>query len=182
MKIISEDEKDKLLFQRTVGRVTPVKVNKIAAQASVLKPLRINKNDWIDDPILERDLSAPYSAVVTGEATLWFSRIGISEKQLRQLRKGSLPIEAECDLHLLTQAEAEQVLTHFIYDCTATKQYRVVKIIHGKGHRSGFAGPLLKNLVNQRLREYPAVLAFCSAVGAAGGSGAVCVLLKAMTK
>ncbi len=51
-------------------------------------------------------------------------------------------------------------------------------LVHGKSKRPDDAKPILKNLVNQRLREYSNVLAFCSATAKDGGSGAVYILLK----
>jgi DNA-nicking Smr family endonuclease len=56
--------------------------------------------------------------------------------------------------------------------------YTCVRIVHGKGLRSGPNGPVLKQRVDQWLRRFEAVLAFVSARQADGGTGAVYVLLK----
>jgi DNA-nicking Smr family endonuclease len=181
MSIISDSEKDKRLFQSTVGKVVPVKSDKVVSRPA-FKRLPLRKKEESENIPLERNFSNPYSTLVEGDTVLGFARAGVQEKQLRHLRQGLLPIEAECDLHRLTQEEAEDVLASFLSQCFYERHYRVIRIIHGKGHRSGTRGPLLKNLVNQRLREYPAVLAFCSAPSVAGGTGAVLALLKAMTK
>jgi DNA-nicking Smr family endonuclease len=53
-----------------------------------------------------------------------------------------------------------------------------VRIVHGKGKRSGNRGPVLKHLVNHWLQRMDAVLAFGSARAVDGGSGAVYVLLR----
>jgi DNA-nicking Smr family endonuclease len=53
-----------------------------------------------------------------------------------------------------------------------------VRIIHGKGLRSGQRGPVLKQTVNTLLRRADPVLAFASARPAAGGTGATLVLLQ----
>ncbi len=53
-----------------------------------------------------------------------------------------------------------------------------MKIIHGKGLRSGAEGPILKRLVDGMLRQRADVLAFASAKPAKGGTGAVIVLLR----
>jgi DNA-nicking Smr family endonuclease len=53
-----------------------------------------------------------------------------------------------------------------------------VRVIHGKGRRSGPRGPVLKNVVNQWLQRNGDVLAFGSARSIDGGSGAVYVLLR----
>jgi DNA-nicking Smr family endonuclease len=54
-----------------------------------------------------------------------------------------------------------------------------VRIIHGKGYRSGARGPVLKNAVNLWLRRHLDVMAFASARAIDGGTGAVYVLLRA---
>jgi DNA-nicking Smr family endonuclease len=53
-----------------------------------------------------------------------------------------------------------------------------VRIIHGKGLRSGTRGPVLKNTVNALLRRSDPVLAFASARPVAGGTGATLVLVS----
>jgi DNA-nicking Smr family endonuclease len=54
-----------------------------------------------------------------------------------------------------------------------------VRVVHGKGLRSGARGPILKQLTDRLLRECTDVLAFASAPPALGGTGAVLVLLRA---
>ena len=56
---------------------------------------------------------------------------------------------------------------------------RVLRIVHGKGLRSGHRGPVLKQLVNATLQRIGAVLAFASAREVDGGTGASLVLLSA---
>jgi DNA-nicking Smr family endonuclease len=56
---------------------------------------------------------------------------------------------------------------------------RCVRIIHGKGSRSGTRGPVLKTAVNLWLRRHMDVMAFISARAIDGGTGAVYVLLRA---
>jgi DNA-nicking Smr family endonuclease len=59
------------------------------------------------------------------------------------------------------------------------QRLRCIRIVHGKGLRSGPRGPVLKNAVNVVLRRTDAVVAFCSARQVDGGTGAVYVLLSA---
>jgi DNA-nicking Smr family endonuclease len=54
-----------------------------------------------------------------------------------------------------------------------------VRIIHGKGYRSGARGPVLKTAVNLWLRHHHDVIAFVSARTIDGGTGALYVLLRA---
>ncbi|MDH3589226.1 MAG: Smr/MutS family protein, partial [Gammaproteobacteria bacterium] len=53
-----------------------------------------------------------------------------------------------------------------------------VRIVHGKGKRSGKAGPVLKQKVCQWLRHRDNVLAFTTAPRSDGGAGALYVLLR----
>ena len=55
---------------------------------------------------------------------------------------------------------------------------RCVRIIHGKGSRSEEGQPVLKHKVNYWLRCRDEVLAFTSATGRDGGTGALYVLLR----
>ena len=55
---------------------------------------------------------------------------------------------------------------------------RCVRIIHGKGLRSGHRGPVIKHTVNGLLQRTDAVLAFASARPVDGGTGAIYVLLR----
>jgi DNA-nicking Smr family endonuclease len=85
-------------------------------------------------------------------------------------------VQRELDLHGLTVVEAKAVLRRFLIRALE-EQVRCVRIIHGKGLRSGHRGPVLKSTVAAVLRRTGAVLAFVSARPVDGGTGAVYVLL-----
>ncbi len=85
-------------------------------------------------------------------------------------------MQREIDLHGLTVAEAKAALRQFLV-AALEQQVRCVRIIHGKGLRSGHRGPVLKGAVNAMLRRSDAVLAYVSARQVDGGTGAVYVLL-----
>lgn len=166
------------LFRRSIGKISLLKYDKFIAT-----PLSHKHYFSHTKPTMElataqpRDLSVPLSATVDNETTLSFMRSGLQLKQFRNLRAGKIPYEAVCDLHNSTQQQAEQTLATFIYTCHQ-QGLRVLCVVHGKGQHSNNVQPLLKNLVNQRLREFSNVLAFCSAKAKNGGAGAVYVLLK----
>jgi len=108
---------------------------------------------------------------------LLFSRNGVQNSVMRKLRRGQYRSEAELDLHRLTAVQAHQALTSFILHCQR-RHLRCVRIIHGKGLGSKDQRPVLKGRVNQWLRQWDDVLAFCSARPCDGGSGATYVLLR----
>lgn len=97
------------------------------------------------------------------------------------LKRGQLPWEAGLDLHGYTVDEARDELEGFLYEARS-KRMRCVLVVHGKARSSMASGltdyPVIKSHVNAWLREWPSVLAFCSAREADGGTGAVYVLLR----
>lgn len=106
-----------------------------------------------------------------------FRRSSVSERTLRGLRRGRFSIEAEIDLHGLNRSEALAALREFVTDARA-RRFGCVRVIHGKGSRSGPEGPVLKACVHRWLARWDDVLAVCSANRRHGGSGAVYVLLR----
>lgn len=122
-----------------------------------------------------------YDATITEEVTaadiLNYSRPGPQNKLLRKLRRGQLPIEDTLDLHGLRVTGAYSEIMRFI-NHSLSSGYRCIKIIHGKGRGAQTDKPILKNKVNNWLKQIPQVMAFCSAQPSEGGIGAVYILLK----
>jgi DNA-nicking Smr family endonuclease len=114
----------------------------------------------------------------TGSDPLTFQRAGVQNQVMRRLRRGLIPIEDELDLHGLTQSVARDHLAQFLNHSRDAGR-RCVRIIHGKGYRSGPRGPILKIAVDTWLRRHGDVMAFTSARPIDGGTGAVYVLLRA---
>jgi DNA-nicking Smr family endonuclease len=122
------------------------------------------------------DTSAPDPALAGGEE-LVYRRPHVQPAVLRRLRRGEYHVQREIDLHGLSAAEARQALRGFLVEALE-RHVRCVRIIHGKGLRSGTRGPVLKSAVSGLLRRTGAVLAYVSARPADGGTGAVYVLLS----
>ena len=115
---------------------------------------------------------------VAGEAMLSFQRGGVRIQEMRKLRRGLYPLQDELDLHGLNQTAARDRLADFIL-ASRDAGLRCVRIIHGKGYRSGPRGAVLKTAVDSWLRRHLDVLAFASAKAIDGGAGALYVLLRA---
>lgn len=113
---------------------------------------------------------------VTADTKLFFSQAGVQEKTLRDLRNGKIRQTNILDLHGATIEKSRDLLSEFLDYCIQN-QHRCVRIIHGRGKLTTNP-PILKNHVNSWLRQYPNVLAFCSAIPKDGGTGAVYVLLR----
>ena len=108
---------------------------------------------------------------------LVFHRAGIQPAVLRKLRRGDYRVQGEIDLHGLNLREAKQALREFLA-LALMRHWRCVRIVHGKGLRSGHRGPVLKAMVGAVLRRLGPVLAYVSARQVDGGTGAVYVLLS----
>jgi DNA-nicking Smr family endonuclease len=126
-------------------------------------------------PVVEGSGEQP---VIAGADALSFQRAGVRTQVMRRLRRGLFPIEDELDLHGLTQTVARDYLAQFLSRNREAGR-RCVRIIHGKGYRSGARGPILKIAVDSWLRRHLDVMAFTSARPIDGGTGAVYVLLRA---
>jgi DNA-nicking Smr family endonuclease len=113
-----------------------------------------------------------------GSAPLSYQRPGVRAQVMRRLRRGLYPTEDELDLHGLSQTTARDQLAAFIAR-NRESGHRCVRIIHGKGYRSGARGPVLKSAVNLWLRRHVDVMAFTSARAIDGGTGALYVLIRA---
>jgi DNA-nicking Smr family endonuclease len=123
------------------------------------------------------DAAASTQQIAVAGAALSFQRAGLRPQVMRRLRRGLYPAEDELDLHGLNQTAARDRLADFIARSRDSGR-RCVRIIHGKGYRSGARGPVLKTAVDLWLRRHMDVMAFTSARAIDGGTGAVYVLLR----
>jgi DNA-nicking Smr family endonuclease len=123
-----------------------------------------------------RRVTGAAAAIVTDGERATFRRETVPEPTLLELARGRIRADDEADLHGLTADEAQIALARFIAEALAQGR-RSVRIVHGKGRRSGPGGPVLKGLVHRWLAENEAVLAFTTADARHGGTGATCVLL-----
>ncbi len=132
-----------------------------------------------EQAVLQESLMVPQDVAAllgTGEE-IGFRRPHIAESVLIKLRRGQFSIDAETDLHGLNAAQAKHALRDFILEAVAHR-WRCVRVVHGKGRRSGPRGPVLKHVVVHWLQRSNHVLAFGSARPVDGGSGALYVLLR----
>jgi DNA-nicking Smr family endonuclease len=169
------------LFRAAVRDVKPLPEVKRAAPAPRHGPRPARQAQELATPAGENGLLAEVAVEddsPTGADTLSFRRPGVRTQTLKHLRRGLFPIEDQLDLHGLSQAEARGCLGDFLAYSRGAG-YRCVRIVHGKGYRSGARGPILKIAVNTWLKRHPDVMAFTSARPIDGGTGAVYVLLRA---
>jgi DNA-nicking Smr family endonuclease len=173
-----EDEDEAEVFRRAMQDVRPLKLVRRAESSARPPRARARFARAERAAVLTESLLAPgpFIEVQPGEELL-YRRPGVPETVLRRLRRGSYRVEAELDLHGLTGTEGAAQLAQFLQHARG-RGLQCVRIIHGKGLRSGQRGPVLKNTVNTLLRRADPVLAFASARPAGGGTGATLVLLQ----
>ena len=145
------------IFRQAVRGVKPLMHSKVRLLSKKHPPSPV--------PTLAPDPFIPEIAIyecpkVRSEETISFKRTGIQDKVLRNLRRGQYNVEETLDLHGMSIAMAKTALECFLQHCLLEHK-RVVLIIHGKGRHS--PQPILKNKMNQWLRQIETVLAFTSA-------------------
>lgn len=119
------------------------------------------------------------SSQVKGEEFIFYSQSGLQYKTQKHLRQGKIPVDDHLDLHGMRIREAREDLLQFIR--FAQKRHsRCILLVHGKGYRAENGIPILKNKVNNWLRQHPDVIAFSSAQPRDGGTGAVYILIKTL--
>ncbi len=165
-------------FKDAVKHVKPMKNDRIDLYAHPENTRPFKDKNQYDEDISQSDLSDEWqSAEVSGEEFIFFARPGLQLKTQKQLKQGKIIVEDHIDLHGLTINEARETLLEFI-NYAKKQQIRCIRLVHGKGYRSNTQKPVLKNKVNNWLRQHPDVLAFSSAQAKDGGNGALYIIIK----
>ena len=171
------DEQERALFREATRGVKPLAhAPRVVAAPRPPRPrARFSRGEQLPgfEALRQDALAAP--PLGAGDPS-GFVRPGVPGTSLRKLRRGQYRCEAELDLHGLTLVAAQRLLHEFLL-AALQRNVRCVRIVHGKGLRSGPRGPVLRQLVDTTLRGMSQVQAFASAGQADGGTGAVYVLL-----
>ncbi len=171
------DPDDAALFRAAVAGTRPVKGRRLALRQAPPAPrARFRRQDEAQ-VLRESLLTSPEQLGIESGEELSFRRPGISARSFADLRRGRYAVKAEIDLHGMTSDQAHQELRQFLAEALRDR-LQCVRVIHGKGLRSGQRGPVLKLNVNRWLRQWDDVLAFVSAPARDGGTGALYVLLR----
>ncbi|HEX7080891.1 MAG TPA: Smr/MutS family protein [Gammaproteobacteria bacterium] len=162
-------------FRQAMLGVTPLKRQNRVAPARKRPAATARLSRAARAAVLRDSLNGALVEQADGE--IEFRRHGVRAETLRLLRRGRFAVADEIDLHGLTRSEAEEALKSFIA-ASVSLGHGCVRVVHGKGSRSGPGGPVLKHAVHEWLARCDDVLAFASAAHRHGGTGAVCVLLR----
>jgi DNA-nicking Smr family endonuclease len=167
------------LFREAIGDVVPLRPDgRIDPQRREV-PATAAQRELDERAALAASLSDEIGIeqhLETDEA-LSFRRGSVGPDVVRRLRRGEWVIRGQIDLHGLRVDEAREALAAFV-DEALRREWRCVRVIHGKGLGSIGREPVLKTKVPRWLVQRREVLAFCQARPNDGGGGAVIVLLE----
>lgn len=172
---VSDD--DAALFRSTVGPVADIRRTRRPPQRAL--PSARPRMREADEATVMAELLAdapPDPDVETGD-DLVYRRNGMQLAVIRRLRRGHYRCQAEIDLHGMVVDVARRCLSEFLQEAL-DRGHRCIRVVHGKGLRSGHRGPVLKIKVAGWLRQREEVLAYASARPVDGGTGALYVLLR----
>lgn len=173
---ISEEER--ALFRDSVDKTRRLKPDGRHRKKPSRPSTRPLSRQRDEQAVMEELLDHPLEPeeLATGDE-LEYRQSGVQHAVMRKLRRGQYTVDKELDLHGMTVAMARPVFVEFLQEAQR-QNWRCVRIIHGKGLRSGHRGPVLKRKVAVWLKRRQEVLAYCSAKPQDGGHGAVYVLLQ----
>jgi DNA-nicking Smr family endonuclease len=172
---VNATDEDRRAFVEATRDVKPLKDDNRAPFSPPKPKPKARRRRAADADVLRDSLLGKWHEHANGEVE--YARAELSARAFRQLRLGKYSIEAEIDLHGMTRAQAEHALRAFLMEC-ARLDLGCVRVIHGKGARSGPGGPVLKYFVHDWLAQWDYVLGYASAGQKHGGNGAVLVLLR----
>ncbi len=177
---------DQQLFEKEMSDVRPLKSGAVATPRKPREkpdPGTLYRRTAAQRPVGGDGnfLTTGFVEFVHPQEVLSFKRGGIQNGVFLKLQQGGYRIEATLDLHLMSLEEAREQVFAFIHDCTRY-EVRTALINHGKGARSKENQAMLKSYVARWLPQFQEIMAFHSAQGFHGGTGAVYVLLRKSEK
>ena len=170
---------DKDLFKDAMRDVKPLDQEERVRERK-RPPARARQTRAAIDEVLRESLTnspAERDALEQFGDEISYRHASLPNRIFKKLRRGHFSIEAEADLHGLSATEAKLLLREFIVE-SCNRNLGCVRVIHGKGLRSGPGGAVLKIQVQRWLTQWEEVLAFVTARAQHGGAGAVYVLLR----
>ncbi len=173
------NNRDHDFFREAMSGVTPLSQDNSFQEEKSSIPRPIKRTNTFEEEIFINDPLSDELEIdeVDSAEILSFCHTGIQNSVFRRLKTGSYRISDELDLHGFSIKEAKQILVYYLQEAPQFEGC-CVRIIHGKGNRSGSSKPVLKTHVNHWLIEHDRVLAFHSTKPKDGGAGAVYVLLR----
>src|SRR5699024_8689453 len=141
----SESDNDRELFRSAVGAVRRIRSERDHSRPEPPPP-KASQRERDEAQVMAELAHGPidFASVETGEE-ISYLRAGLQKRVLTRLRRGHWRVEDELDLHQMNLEAAAASIRHFLHDA-GRDRLTCVRIVHGKGLRSGPAGPQLKRL------------------------------------
>lgn len=179
-------ETDRALFRAATAGVQPLRRADWPQPAGLRTsaPQPIPRQHMLDEQAVLREAMSDeldLDHLLETDVTLSWRRNGIGSDILRKLRRGHWAIQSEIDLHGLRRDEAREVLGQFLRTAVQ-REWRCVRVIHGKGLSSPLREPVLKHKVRSWLMQRDEVLAYVQARPSDGGAGALVLLLRSVRR
>jgi len=167
--------KEREIFRQAMVNIKPIQTREYPSYNS-FKGLEKN----IKQPIDTEQLPAPISESprkYVYDNIGYFYITGLQNKVLHNLYNGRFKTDMSIDLHGYRLHEAEAAMRNCLQKAKLY-QYRLVKVIQGKGTKNGQRYGRIKSWLLKWLPEQPNVLAWVPATSRDGGEGAGYLLLK----
>jgi len=174
--VVADDSDDRELFRQSIGPIRTVHTDRVVHRR---RPAAVPEQRRLDESRVVEELAQAhfdFIEIESGEELSWH-KPDVPRRVLNRLRRGHWRVQDEIDLHSMNVAAASNTVRAFV-DEARRAGLCCIKIIHGKGLRSGPDGPRLKQTTARILSRLDCVCAFASAPPHDGGTGAVYVLLS----
>jgi DNA-nicking Smr family endonuclease len=174
------EEDDAALFYAAMDGVEQITNRGEAPKPNPVLPQMINDNAEALAQLAELVAGQGSFDIAGSDAFIEGTAGGGDRALIEALRRGDFGVQAQLDLHGMTQVEARDAVERFLTDSRRSGK-RCVLIVHGRGLNSRDQIPVLKQRLHEWLsqkRVGKLVLAFATARPQDGGTGAVYVLLR----
>ncbi len=169
------DDDDERLFREAMADVRRLEGE---PRHELRRRPRVRRRSGGDHSLLGESLRMePFEQLLETGEELNYCGPRLSRRDFRRLRRGEFAVQDEIDLHGMSVARAREMLVEFVAECLR-RRLKCVRVVHGKGMRSGPGGPVLKHEVDRWLRRWDSVLGYASTPPRDGGTGAIYVLLQ----
>jgi len=162
---------DSALFLEAIGKVKPIKQDKIHPSALRSKHKKVFKAEKEAKIHASFSFSDEYEPNLSSTGPIKYTRDGVSSFEVKSLRRGQYVPEFILDLHGLNQQDAKLEIAALLHACQK-EHVECACIVHGIGSK------ILKHKVPHWLVQHPDVMAFHQAPLEWGGNGALLVLIE----
>lgn len=170
------------LFELAMADVKPITRELASSNGPGVNPVKVAEHDAEDEALSRlRDLVTGGEGFIISDTAEYMEGVGygVNPDVARRLHQGDFSVQGHLDLHGLVAADAKEAFEQFLKEALLSGKTAVL-VVHGRGLSSP-GEPVLKTKVKEWLTTGPwrkRVIAFTSARGCDGGTGATYILLR----